>query len=95
MKRVDEVLDRAEKLGVLVDKRFNHLIDIEYADKVFNIDFNAWVESDDENFVHDFIGIYRNIDRDKISAKHKADESCFNYFVPRFVKGEDDDGGDR
>jgi hypothetical protein len=37
-------------------------------------------------YEHDFLGIGMNIDREKINATHKADESCFGDFVPRFGK---------
>lgn len=80
---LEKVINRADDLGLLVDKRINHLIDLTYANKAFNIDWKSWYESDDMNFIHDFIGIYKNIDRDKIQSTDKYSE-CFNLFVPRF-----------
>ena len=74
-----QITRRAEKLGVVSKTyRIRSLLDIENAHKHFNIDLKKWLESDDENFVHDFIGITNNIDREN--------PTNFGMFVPRFVK---------
>lgn len=73
----DKIIARAEEMGIAKDKRLNHFMDIEFASTQFNMDMKAWLNSDDENFMHDFIGIYNNVDRS---------EKNFGFFVPRFAQ---------
>ena len=81
-----KVCERAEDMGIAIDSRMNHMIDLSKADEVFDIDYEAWLESDDYNFAHDFIGIYGNIDREAINRTHKCSIENFNEFVPKFAK---------
>ena len=82
-----QICDRAEKLGLVSpDKRLASMIDIGYAADVFQMDIEAWLNAGDSEFQHEFLGIGMNIDRENINATHKADESCFGDFVPRFGK---------
>ena len=74
---ISKINDRAEELGIIVDSRLNHFMDIDYATQVFNIDLEAWLDSADTDFMHDYVGIYRNIDRDAISLKHAASQNDF------------------
>lgn len=85
---ISKINDRAEELGIIVDSRLNHFMDIDYATQVFNIDLEAWLDSADTDFMHDYVGIYRNIDRDAISLKHSASQNDFGTFVPRFARNE-------
>lgn len=85
---ISKINDRAEELGIIVDSRLNHFMDIDYATQVFNIDLDAWLDSADTDFMHDYVGIYRNIDRDAISLKHAASQNDFGTFVPRFARNE-------
>lgn len=85
---ISKINDRAEELGIIVDFRLNHFMDIDYATQVFNIDLEAWLDSADTDFMHDYVGIYRNIDRDAISLKHAASQNDFRTFVPRFARNE-------
>lgn len=85
---ISKINDRAEELGIIVDSRLNHFMDIDYATQVFNIDLEAWLDSADTDFMHDYVGIYRNIDRDAISLKHAASQNDFRTFVPRFARNE-------
>ena len=85
---ISKINDRAGELGIRVDSRLNHTIDIDYAVQVFNIDLEAWLDSADTDFMHDYVGIYRNIDRDAISLKHSASQNDFGTFVPRFARNE-------
>lgn len=78
------ILNRAEKMGLFRCERISHLMDIEVACKVFKINLKRWVEADDENFCHDFCGIYENINRDKAFLGCK--DSVFNCFVPRYAE---------
>lgn len=85
---ISKINDRAEELGIIVDSRLNHFMDIDYATQVFNIDLEAWLDSADNDFIHDYVGIYKNIDRDAISLKHAASQNDFGTFVPRFARNE-------
>lgn len=91
---INEIIDRAEELGIMVDTRLNHSMDIDYAVQVFDIDLKAWLDSTDDDFIHDYIGIYRNIDRNAISSKHFASRWDFYTFKPRFAKDDNDDNID-
>ena len=88
MKQVAGIMDRAKQMGILHDTQLAHMIDIDYADKVFNIDFEAWINADDENFAYDFLGIYHNINRGQINANHAATINDFDFFVPRFARNQ-------
>lgn len=72
-----EVAKRAENMGLYTGERFPLLIDIEYADKAFNLRIEDWLNADDFNFAHDLIGIVNNINRNS--------PTDFNLFVPRFA----------
>lgn len=74
---IDQVIDRAEAMGLKLDTRLNSSMDVKFAYKEFNIDLQAWLDADDLNFEHDYVGIYQNIDRTT---------KTFGYFVPRFVR---------
>lgn len=71
---------RAEEEG-LYDKtmRAALLMDIESADKKFNMRLDEWLDADGFNFAHDLLGIKDNIVRDKFPA------TDFGDFVPRFA----------
>ena len=83
---INKINNRAYELGIMYGSRLNHTMDIDYATQVFNIDLEAWLDSADTDFMHDYVGIYRNIDRDAISLKHSASQNDFGRFVPRFAK---------
>ena len=85
---INKINNRAYELGIIVDSRLNHFMDIDYATQVFNIDLEAWLDSADTNFMRDYVGIYQNIDRDAISSKHAASQNDFGTFVPRFARNE-------
>lgn len=85
---ISKINDRAEELGIIVDSRLNHFMDIDYAVQVFDIDLKAWLDSTNNDFIHDYVGIYKNIDRDAISSKHFASKNDFGTFVPRFARNE-------
>jgi hypothetical protein len=53
-------------------------MDIENADKAFNLRLEDLLNADDFNFAHDVVGIVTNINR-----KNPTD---FNLFVPRFAE---------
>lgn len=72
-----KIAQRAEGMGIYNGERFNLLMDIENADKAFNIKLEEWLNADDVNFAHDVVGIVNNIDR--------RNPTDFNLFVPRYA----------
>lgn len=73
-----KVAERAEQMGIYDGERLSLLMDIENADKVFNLKMEDWLNADNFNFAHDVVGIVNNIDR--------RNPTDFNLFVPRFAK---------
>lgn len=75
-----KICERAEaKYGNHVNtygKRVSRLMDLEAADKQFNLRLDELLESDDENFYHDVFGIWRESVR--------TYPCSFGTFVPRF-----------
>lgn len=59
--------------------RLSLLMDVELADHRFHLRLQDWLDSDDRNFAHDWVGIQKNIDR----QKKLFDKT----FVPRFAEG--------
>ncbi len=74
-----KICERAESQGYIGD-RLSLMMDIESADKVFNLRLEDWLNADDFNFMHDINAIVRNIIRDTFPATN------FGYFVPRFAE---------
>lgn len=83
---INQIIDRAAELGIMYSSRLSHSMDINYAVQVFDIDLKAWLDSTNNDFIHDYVGIYKNIDRDAISSKHFASKNDFGIFIPRFAK---------
>lgn len=73
-----KIAQRAEGMGIYTGERFSLLMDIENADKVFNLRLEDLLNADDGNFAHDIIGIVNNIDR--------RNPTDFNLFVPRYAE---------
>lgn len=74
-----EICERAEKLGIRQGDRMGAMMDIESADKKFNLRLDEWLKADDFNFAHDFCGIQNNIQRESFPA------TDFGLFIPRFA----------
>ena len=85
---INKINKRAYELGIMYGSQLDHTMDIDYAVQAFDIDLEAWLNSADTDFMHDYVGIYRNIDRDAISLKHAASQNDFGTFVPRFARNE-------
>ena len=77
-----KIVERAEAIGVVGKKRrTTSLMDVENAHKYFDLRLKEWLECEDEyEFLHDFIGIANNIDRDNLND--------WNFFVPRFANNQ-------
>ena len=74
-----QICERAEKSEYYKGERMSLLMDIESADKVFNLRLDDWLNADDFNFFHDIYGIMNNIKRDCFPA------TDFGFFLPRFA----------
>lgn len=73
------ICERAEKMGYQRGERINLLMDIESADRKFDLRLEDLLNADDFNFAHDISGIVNNIQRDSFPA------TDFGLFVPRFA----------
>ena len=75
------ICERAEKLYPECKiNRMSNIMDIESADRQFNLQLDDWLSADDENFFHDFLGITMESDRSTYPC-------TFGLFVPRFAGG--------
>ena len=72
-----KIAQRAEGMNLYKGERITFLMDIEHADKAFNLRLEDLLNADDANFTHDVVGIVANIDR--------SNPTDFNFFVPRFA----------
>lgn len=75
-----KIAQRAEGMGLYKGERSTFLMDLESADKAFNLNLEELLNADDLNFTHDIIGIVTNIDRSEFPA------TDFNFFVPRYAR---------
>ena len=75
-----KIAQRAEGMDLYKGERFTFLMDIENADKVFNLRLEDLLNADDGNFAHDVVGIVNNIDRNN--------PTDFNLFVPRYAENQ-------
>lgn len=73
-----KICERAERMGY-DGERHTLFMDLESADKKFNLRLEEMLDADAENFVHDIQGIIDNIVRDTFPA------TDFGLFVPRFA----------
>ena len=81
---LSDICDRAKKMGIAREKKINHMIDLELADKAFKMDWEGLLNADPLNFSHDFCGINNNINREAYNRDHKTID--FNFFVPRYAR---------
>lgn len=70
---------RAKAMGIMKGDAIGAIMDIDSADQRFNLRLDEFLEADDFNFAHDFIGIQENIVRESFPA------TDFGCFVPRFA----------
>lgn len=71
-----KIVERAESMGIGIGDRVTRILDIEFADKEFNLRLDEFLNADEENFCHDFCGIQANMNRRALKME--------NFFVPRF-----------
>ena len=55
-----KICERAERMKIDTGDRMGALMDIESADKKFNMRLDDWLQADDFNFAHDYCGIQNN-----------------------------------
>lgn len=72
------ICERAEKDDLYKGERIALLMDIESADKTFNLRLDDLLQADKFNFAHDVYGIVNNINRNTFPS------SDFGLFVPRY-----------
>lgn len=80
----DEIVTRAQNLGLYEDNRVTAFLDVQNATKHFNMRLEEWLEAEDFNFIHDIVGIYKAINR----VVYPVDFSNDPYFLPRFAGKE-------
>lgn len=78
-RKYGEICARAKAMGIMQGDAIGAIMDIDSADQRFNLRLDEFLEADDFNFAHDFIGIQENIVRESFPA------TDFGYFVPRFA----------
>ncbi len=75
-----DIMVRATVMGLMEESEdVERMMDIESADRKFNLRLDDWLKADDFNFAHDFLGIRDSIDRSK-----GFPATDFGFFVPRF-----------
>ena len=72
-----EIIKRAETLGMVQGDRITALMDMEKATEKFNLRLVDMLNSDNFNFVHDFVQIQNDINRQTGEFSGR--------FVPRFA----------
>lgn len=84
-----DIMCRATVMGLMREEEdVDRMMDIESADRKFNLRLDDWLNADYFNFAHDFVGI-----RDNINRGDGFPATDFGYFIPRFVGREVDDNG--
>lgn len=77
---VAKICDRAESLGIRKGSRLTATMDVNLAADHFNMKLSEWLNADDFNFIHDFVGIQNHIDR--------VTKTFDNRFLPRFAENK-------
>ena len=77
------VVDRAKSLGLVHGEIVSVLLDIDIAFQKYHMDLIAWLEADNVNFIHDFVGIRNNVNR--------VTKTIDGHFIPRFATFPPDD----
>lgn len=80
---INKIVDRANDLGITIGSRCTQMMDISNADKQFNLRLEEFLNAEQYDFCHDFIGIQRHMDRSLGVCK------VVDFFVPRFA-GDDE-----
>nr|WP_207302009.1 hypothetical protein [Lachnoclostridium pacaense] len=74
------IMKRATEMGLMEkSESMSMMMAIDSADQTFHLRLDEWLEADNFNFAHDFVGIKNNIN---LGDGFPATD--FGYFVPRF-----------
>lgn len=80
LEKYNKIVRRAVEEGIAVKSIMTAMMDVESADMKFDMRLDEWLKASQHDFVHDFLGIQRHINRE---AEYPATD--FNGFVPRFA----------
>ncbi|EGO2601790.1 hypothetical protein [Enterococcus faecalis] len=72
-----KITERAEELGIMIFDRISLKMDLEIANKQFDLRLKDLLDADDFNFSHDIVGIQNYIDRET--------KQFTELFLPRFA----------
>lgn len=76
-----QIMLRATVMGLMEkSEAVDRMMDIESADRKFNLRLDDWMAADNFNFAHDFLEIRNNINRG-----NGFPATDFGLFVPRFA----------
>ena len=75
-KLIVKIAEKADNMGLLIFDRLSLIMDLECANREFNLRLEEFLDADNFNFAHDISGIQNNINR-----QTKQFENCF---LPRF-----------
>lgn len=76
-----DIIARAIEIRLMTEQdALSTMMDIESADKKFNLRLDEWLKADNFNFAHDFYGI-----RDCIDRGNGFPATDFGLFIPRFA----------
>lgn len=78
-KKYGAICARAKAIGIMKGEPIEAIMDIDSADRKFNLRLDDFLKANDFDFAHDFIGIQKNIVREHFPAVD------FGNFVPRFA----------
>lgn len=80
MLTIIKIVQKADNMGLMHFDRMSLIMDLDVANKKFDLRLNELLEADDFNFSHEICGIQNNIDR--------TTKTFMNCFVPRFSRKE-------
>ena len=81
----DKIITRAMDMGFYKDNRTTAFMDVMNAAKYWNMRLEDWLNADDFNFAHDFIGI-----KDNINRENGFPATDFGLFIPRFAGSKEE-----
>ena len=75
---VAEIAKRADALGIMMFDRMSLMMDIEAVHAEIGLKLDELLNADDANFLHDIVGIQKNLDRESKKLQ--------NFFLPRYAQ---------
>ena len=77
---IDQIVDRAEKAGIMFGSRLTLNMDLKFTHKQVGLKLQELLDADELNFMHDVCGIQRHMNRETCQLE--------DFFLPRFAKPE-------